>query len=64
MAQKYNMAERIKAPLSSMPKKYRKLIEQRFKAQGGDIHNIEKYMLEVDIYIDIDLANFWPKECD
>jgi len=53
---KYDMVQGFHGHIDQIPKKYRADVIAKFQAQNPD-KNIKKYMLDIDVYISIDLRN-------
>lgn len=59
---KYDYVQQYKGDLNQMPSKFRHLIVQKYLAQGYSLDDISKMILDVDIYVSIDLKNCWKKD--
>lgn len=57
---KYDMAKGFHGNIDQVPKDFRDLVIQQFKAQNPNA-DIDKFILDVDIYISVDLRNYWKK---
>jgi len=53
--------KQYKGSINQMPKEYRHLVVKKFLEQGGKLAEFDEFILDVDIYVEIDLKNFWKK---
>lgn len=53
-----------KGDINQMPKQYREEIQSQLKHLGVEPQEILDYIIETDVYIDVDVRNFWKKKTD
>lgn len=59
----YDYIKGYKSSISNMPKEIKKYVIEKFIEQYGieELDNIDKYMLDVEMYVSVDLKNSWRR---
>jgi len=56
----YDYVKGYKAPLSSLPKEIRKVVENKLQVKiKNETVSIDELMIEVDLYISVDIKNWY-----
>ena len=59
---KYDYVKGYKAPLNSLPKDIKQIVEDRMLADGTlTKEELSNLIIEVDLYVEIDIKNFYNR---